>query len=611
MVAEYDINWMDYLFGIRPGHTNNCYIYTRYICAALLVVVGLVLMITGYCLGDGYELMTFCGWTFLIYYVLIILLRTDHFDDIIFKQWNGITFKKISLLLKEIMVQHKTYFNTIHSDVVVLRNIDIWSLIYDSKRIQLNFDEQKKDVHMKNDNVENTIWSKKGCNYNLWLTIIVLIIAFVLVIWLRYELNNDIKSITEEYDDTNVANWNWSHTGYNQYPFCRTAYMNGYLNAYDLIWLSPSAKYVKDTNYLQMHFNAWFGANDTGWNYSSAIVHYVDQGDRKSIPTVYYVRNEKYKIDLVVVRGSYTAADWIQDVALWTEPAFVQLSSYVVPINNIFDDGFLRDFVYYASRFQGLIFPELRERYDEPVYDFIVENITKYNKNYNKENEGNLILLVGHSLGAGISEIVASRLHADGYGENVVGFGLSPPGTLWSSRKFGYDFLDLDVSAYTVQPRRDPVPMVDVQGGSVQYIDCDAYKPWSCHSSIRSLCEVYHSCGDDTVKITDRKKQFISCLCQDLNDWYNCTALIMNVSVDGMDQSSSFAHTMREMYDHYKDPFILKENEYLEWSFGDNVVLLYVSFALIGILFCFLGICIGNICKGNICKYNKNTFYSI
>ena len=135
-------------------------------------------------------------------------------------------------------------------------------------------------------------------------------------------------------------------------------------------------------------------------------------------------------------------------------------------------------------------------------------------------------------MGAGVSEIVASRLHVDGYGRQVMGFGLSPPGTLWSSKKFGYDFNDLDVSVLTVQPRRDPVPQIDKQGGMVQYIDCDAYKRWNCHSSIRAMCEIYHSCGagDQVIGNNPKNIDFVECLCIDSTDWNNCTMLALNIT---------------------------------------------------------------------------------
>jgi len=71
----------------------------------------------------------------------------------------------------------------------------------------------------------------------------------------------------------------------------------------------------------------------------------------------------------------------------------------------------------------------------------------------------------------------------------------------------------------TLAPRRDPVPLIDAQGGLLQHIECAGYKAWSCHSAIRSLCELYHSCGAERV----RNVAFVRCLCVDGDDWNNCT----------------------------------------------------------------------------------------
>lgn len=67
----------------------------------------------------------------------------------------------------------------------------------------------------------------------------------------------------------------------------------------------------------------------------------------------------------------------------------------MVPINNIFSDSFLRDLVFWSSRFQGIVFPDLRERYDVPIYNAITDQIIP-------KKSGNTILITGHSLGAGL-----------------------------------------------------------------------------------------------------------------------------------------------------------------------------------------------------------------
>ena len=82
-----------------------------------------------------------------------------------------------------------------------------------------------------------------------------------------------------------------------------------------------------------------------------------------------------------------------------------------------------------------------RERYDVAIYDGIVEHILPQYVN----DSARTLLVAGHSPG-GVPHITAARLRSNGVGQRVRAFGLSPPGTLWSSRKFGFDAQALDVS---------------------------------------------------------------------------------------------------------------------------------------------------------------------
>ena len=193
-----------------------------------------------------------------------------------------------------------------------------------------------------------------------------------------------------QYDSESVSKWNWTEgaMGQNQYPFCHVTDINNYLNAFDLIWLSQSGWYYDNKTILTTSFRAWFGTNDTetGWDYNTTLINFNTEGYE---PTAYYIENKKHKIDLIVIRGSYTTADWLQDVNLWSEAVFIQLISMVVPITNLFDDAFIRDLVYISSRFQGLVFPELRQRYDELIYQFIVQYVLP-------KQTGNLILITGY-----------------------------------------------------------------------------------------------------------------------------------------------------------------------------------------------------------------------
>ena len=226
----------------------------------------------------------------------------------------------------------------------------------------------------------------------------------------------------------------------------------------------------------------------------------------------------------MAIRGTYDSSDVLQDTSLYSEVSTIQVVSYVIPLTTILPTSFIRDFVWYASFAEGMIDPKAREAYDKPVYHFISRNLTNILR---KEDdiETNLnngtVLILGHSLGGGIAEIVASKLADDGY-INVKSFGLSSPGTLYSSEKFGFSIEALDKTSISVLPRRDPVSSVDVHGGLQETIECDASSMIYCHSSVRSYCEMFYNCGNSYVN----NLTFAHCVCGNAtsksHDWDKC-----------------------------------------------------------------------------------------
>ena len=88
--------------------------------------------------------------------------------------------------------------------------------------------------------------------------------------------------------------------GHQKYPFCESDPIHSHLNAFDLVWLSQSAWYFKDADMLAASFRAWFGSDaaETGWRYDSAFVNFVQSGYE---PTAFWVRNDHYDVDVVVI----------------------------------------------------------------------------------------------------------------------------------------------------------------------------------------------------------------------------------------------------------------------------------------------------------------------
>eukprot|EP01083_Nonionella_stella_P097970 275420_1 len=204
--------------------------------------------------------------------------------------------------------------------------------------------------------------------------------------------------------------------------------------------------------------------------------------------------------------ATYDMNDVLEDISL-------------IPLTTVLPVGFIRDFIQYASIPEGMIDPKSRERYDEPIYEYVAHNLSASLSRATEPNQ--TIFVMGHSLGGGVAEIVAAKLSDEGY-TNVYSFGLSSPGTLWSSSKFGFSVEALDKSSISVLPRRDPVSMVDKHGGVSQVIECDADEIMFCHMATRSFCEIYQECGNELV----RNMTFTQCVCgnttQKAQDWVDC-----------------------------------------------------------------------------------------
>ena len=143
---------------------------------------------------------------------------------------------------------------------------------------------------------------------------------------------------------------------------------------------------------------------------------------------------------------------------------------------------------------------------------------------------------VGHSLGGGISEIVAANLHEDnedlGYYSHVQSYGVCSPGVLLSSAKFGFSVEALDFTSSSLLPRRDVVSMVDEHGGSVQYSECNAQSMATCHKMDNVLCELYYGCPSTLARPFTAAILDNFCETSAAGEWAQIGKSIMNVSAE-------------------------------------------------------------------------------
>lgn len=143
----------------------------------------------------------------------------------------------------------------------------------------------------------------------------------------------------------------------------------------------------------------------------------------------------------------------------------------------------------------------------------------QYLRDHNIPGEGEFLMVVGHSLGGGIAQIVASHLHEEGK-YNVMSFGLSSPGTAYSSKKFGFQPSTLTFNSITVYGKRDPIFYGDLHGGAIESIECHRKVSLDCHRTQQSFCELANSCfhyqQDECLPhIPESKCNFARDLCAD------------------------------------------------------------------------------------------------
>merc|ERR1719210_2329366 len=102
--------------------------------------------------------------------------------------------------------------------------------------------------------------------------------------------------------------------------------------------------------------------------------------------------------------------------------------------------------------------------------------------------EGDYLVVTGHSLGAVLVGAVSAQ-------ENVEGVGFSAPGLLFQSERLGINLFDLQFGFTNIQPSNDVVPRVDSQRGMIQWIRC-VERPFTCHMIKKTSCELWSQCGD-------------------------------------------------------------------------------------------------------------------
>lgn len=317
------------------------------------------------------------------------------------------------------------------------------------------------------------------------------------------------------------------------YPICFAPIVSEnpqILNIMDVTFLS-SVIYQSDNETMEDSFKVYF----SDWNQSVQNIRVLDvktgppkmmhvqidfkQKDKKS-------NNKVFTQDLIVIRGTYGASDVYQDFRMYSEVLALDAFSYLIPISTLWPRIMLQTFINTVYQIKNVILWKPANNYVDISYDYFRQTADQFNwtSKYNHTNVHDpSVIVIGHSLGGALAHIVASKVYAE-QSINVRSFGIGNPGLLWSAKKFGITAHAIDSISTTVARNHDPCPQIDKQGGLVQSIECHQSLSEHCHSSDKTMCELFRSCytRDAANSIFYPKKKMLDCVCNQHNSIPQC-----------------------------------------------------------------------------------------
>lgn len=195
----------------------------------------------------------------------------------------------------------------------------------------------------------------------------------------------------------------------------------------------------------------------------------------------YNVINTKKQSEVTIlsIKGTSYRKDIFMDAQLYCSSVLLSiLSTFSL---NTEKNSYSFRFIEYSLSIPYRIFfgNSIIKEYLNILKKAYIENEYKFFKN---------VVIVGHSLGGGLAKLFGRIM-------NKQAIALSGPGvnafhSLWDYEGNRENF---EISAIDLIPDKDPIPRVEVSGGTIYRIVCKSAN-FECHSSVNSLCEVLIMC---------------------------------------------------------------------------------------------------------------------
>ena len=241
------------------------------------------------------------------------------------------------------------------------------------------------------------------------------------------------------------------------------------------------AYYYNDTksslDYLNYR-NIFFNDNE----YNITVKGNLIKDKTKNVKMIQYnLENQKNNVTILSIKGTTYNTDVYLDIQLYTPSVFLNL---------------LLDFSIFMKLKDSLSFHLLeyslslpyRMFFKESIIDDYIKVLYKTYNNISKEFDNNNVIIVGHSLGGGLSKILGKMVKKPSI--SLSGPGANAFHSLWGEDGISDNF---DITTIDLVADMDLVPRVEVSGGTIYRIICRE-GPFGCHSKDLSLCEVLIMC---------------------------------------------------------------------------------------------------------------------
>ena len=224
-------------------------------------------------------------------------------------------------------------------------------------------------------------WSCKRCGFWLFSLALFILIASVLSV--------DGAKVTRNATATDSVG----------YPICelRHSALNAELSTVDLVYFAiTAANDADDETAVLRDLRRWFGAEFVGAAHNASALRVFRE------PRFLHFENVLDGYDVVAIGGAHSRTDALLRVALWSEVLTLRVLSLAIPLTHILPLGFVRSYIDFASFAEYAMAPDLRTRFDEPIYDYATRHIL--------EVHNSSLVVLGSSLGAGSDRMSANAM---------------------------------------------------------------------------------------------------------------------------------------------------------------------------------------------------------